>query len=90
MTLDLETIVLLITISVLTLLIMTLMELRKQPKKPEYETIELLECIQCRYRLERPFEPGDFISMYKGKCPKCGSPLRIKAIYNVEKSFKHP
>lgn len=90
MTLDLETLVLVIIISVITLLVITIIELRKHPKKPEYETLELLECTHCKYRVEQLFEPGDFISMYKGKCPKCNAPLKIKAIYSIEKSFKHP
>lgn len=87
MTLDLETLVLLILIAVITLLVSTMMELRKKPKKPEYETRELLQCIKCKYKVEKTYEPGDFIPMYKGKCPKCGSPLRIIAIYNVEKKL---
>lgn len=86
---DLETIILVIVISIIILLITTYSELKKKPKKPEYETKELLECVKCKYRLTLDFEPGDFVSMYKNKCPKCGDRMKIKAIYNVEKTLKH-
>lgn len=86
---DLQTIVLVIILTIIILLITTYTELKKKPKKPEYETKELLECIKCKYRLIQDFEPGDFISMYKNKCPKCGELMKIKAIYNVEKTIKY-
>ncbi len=89
MNIDLETLAVLILISIVTLIITTYLELRRRPSKPEYVTKEIVECIKCRYRIEQNFEPGDFISMYKGKCPKCHSPMKIKAIYRVEKTFKH-
>jgi len=82
-----DLLVLLIVLTAATLLAMTLMELKKRPKKPEYETRELLECVNCKYRIEAPFEPGDFITMRKGKCPKCGTQLKIIAIYDVEKKL---
>jgi len=86
---DLETLIILIVTATIMLIILTYLEFRKKPKKPEYITKELLECIKCNYRLEQDFEPGDFISMYKRKCPRCGGLMKIKAIYAVEKSFKH-
>ncbi len=61
------------------------METRKKPKKPEYITKELLVCTKCGYQLETEYEPGDFIGMIKHKCPKCGAPMKIKAIYAIEK-----
>jgi len=87
---DLETLVLLIFVAVLTLVITTYMELKKKLKKPEYVTRELLECTSCGYKLEHDHEPGDFISMFKGECPRCGSLMRIKAIYSVEKKTLIP
>jgi hypothetical protein len=44
--------------------------------------------------VEKEFEPGDFIGMVKGKCPKCDGPMIVKAIYDVakktEKDLKTP
>ncbi len=87
MNLSIENLIIIIVITAVFLLITALMEFRKKSHKPEYITKELLECIKCRYTVVRDFEPGDFIPMYKGKCPKCGSPMKIKAIYNIEKKF---
>lgn len=80
-----STLTLLILIALTALIVSTYMELRKKPKKPEYITRELLECTNCKYRLETDYEAGDFISLYKRACPKCGSPMKIIAIYNIEK-----
>ncbi len=57
----------------------------RKPKQPEYETKELLACTKCGYTVEQDFEPGDFIGMIKGRCPKCGAPMAVRAIYEVEK-----
>jgi len=86
-TLDPSTVIAVILAIVLALLVTMVRELRRKPRKPEYETVELLECSKCGYKVELLFEPGDFISMNKGKCPKCNTPLRITAIYNVEKKL---
>ncbi len=72
-------------ISAIILSIYFMMESMRKPKEPEYETMEILECPKCGYTVTKEFEPGDFIGMIKGKCPKCGTPLIIKAIYEVEK-----
>lgn len=57
---------------------------RKQ-RKQEFITLEFLTCIKCGYNVEKNFEPGDFIGLIKGKCPKCGGDLKVKGIYAVEK-----
>lgn len=87
---DLDTFIVLIGVAVVILLISLYMEMKRKPRKPEYVTRELLECTKCRYRVERDFEPGDFISMYKDNCPKCGSLMKVIAIYRVEEKIKTP
>ncbi len=72
-------------ISAAILLIYLFLESRRKPQKKEYITKELLVCTKCGFQLETSYEPGDFISMIRSKCPKCGSPMKIKAIYAVEK-----
>jgi len=73
-------------ITAATLLAYIFLESRRKPQKKEYITKELLICTKCGFQLETNHEPGDFISMIKGKCPKCGSAMKIKAIYAVEKT----
>lgn len=58
----------------------------RRPRRTLYAIRELLVCIKCNYRVEKDFEPGDFIGLIKGKCPKCGGDLKLKGIYAVEKS----
>ncbi|MEM0380627.1 MAG: hypothetical protein QXX35_03275 [Desulfurococcaceae archaeon] len=84
-----ETIILIIVLTILLLLLTTYSELKRKPRKPEYETKEILECTKCRHRVLEDFEPGDFISMYKNKCPKCGGLMKVKAIYCIEKTLKY-
>lgn len=69
------------------LLLYLFLETRRKPRRKEYITKELLVCTKCEFQLETNYEPGDFISMIKGKCPKCNSAMRIKAIYAVEKTL---
>ncbi|AFK50680.1 hypothetical protein TCELL_0255 [Thermogladius calderae 1633] len=73
---------------VLTVLLIVYMylETRKRPTRTEYVTRELLVCEGCGFQVERDFEPGDFIGLVKGKCPRCGRELKIKGIYSVDKS----
>jgi len=56
----------------------------RKPRRTLYHVRELLVCKRCSYRLERDFEPGDFIGLIKGKCPKCGGELKLQGIYAVE------
>ncbi|MEM4481153.1 MAG: hypothetical protein QXK88_02295 [Desulfurococcaceae archaeon] len=59
---------------------------RKRPRKTAYVVRELLVCMSCNYRVERDFEPGDFIGLIKGKCPSCGGDLKLRGIYSIERS----
>ncbi|ABN69994.1 hypothetical protein Smar_0894 [Staphylothermus marinus F1] len=86
MNMDINTILYTTLIGAIIMAIYLYMEARRKPKKPEYKTIEILECTKCGYKIEKEYEPGDFIGMIKGKCPKCNSPMKIKAIYAVEKT----
>lgn len=56
----------------------------KRLRKPIYAIRELLVCNKCNYRIEKDFEPGDFIGLIKGKCPRCGGELKLRGIYAVE------
>lgn len=78
-----------VIISLVLVLIQLWIESRKKPLEKEYATKTLLKCIKCGYTLERDFEPGDFITMIKYKCPKCGNPMRIEAIYAIEKAEQY-
>lgn len=53
--------------------------------RAEYVTRELLTCVKCNYRVEKDYEPGDFIGLLKGPCPNCGGNLKVRGIYAVEK-----
>ena len=52
---------------------------RKKQLKPVLKT--RLECLNCGYRVEREYRRGDYIGKVEGKCPKCGSPLVVTAVY---------
>ncbi len=82
-------------IAAIGLAVYFLLETSRRPKEPETETKELLKCIKCGYTIEKEYSVGDFIGLVKDKCPKCGSPLKIIAIYDVvkktpEKTLKPP
>lgn len=76
-------------VSAIVITVYFFMESIRKPGEPETETRELLVCGKCDYKVETRFEPGDFIGMIKGECPKCGSHLKIKAIYDVVKEEKN-
>lgn len=58
---------------------------RRRPRRTPLVVRELLVCTSCSYRVERDFEPGDFIGLIKGRCPSCGGDLKLKGIYSVER-----
>lgn len=86
MSIDADTILYTALIGAVVMAIYLYIETRRKPRKPEYKTVELLECTKCKYKVEKEHKPGDFIGMIKGKCPKCTSPMKIIAIYAVEKT----
>lgn len=57
----------------------------RRPRRSIHVVRELLVCTKCNYRVEKDFEPGDFIGLIKGKCPSCNGELKIKGIYAIEK-----
>jgi rRNA maturation endonuclease Nob1 len=73
-------------ILVIILIVYMFMETKRKPARIEYVTRELLVCYSCGFQVERDHEPGDFIGLVKGKCPRCGGDLKIKGIYSVDKS----
>ncbi len=81
---DQNTMLILTIIALAILIIQLYMEYRRKPKQAKYIPKELVKCRKCGYEIERDYEPGDFISLVKGKCPKCGGELIVKAIYSVK------
>lgn len=59
---------------------------KKREESTKYVTREVLICLNCNYKVEKDFEPGDFIGLVKGKCPRCGGGMKIKGIFSVEAS----
>lgn len=83
-----QTLLIVAVVVVLILMITSLLSEFKKKGKSELVVKELLECINCKYSIESEYEPGDFVSMVKGKCPQCNKGvLKVKAIYSVEKTF---
>ncbi len=58
-------------------------KMRSQKEDREQKVFTHLECTNCGWKLEREFREGDFVGRISpnDKCPKCGSPMRIMAIY---------
>jgi len=52
------------------------------------KTYTLLKCQECSYEAEREFKEGDYVGKIEGKCPKCGGPLVIYAIYDKEEKLR--
>lgn len=67
----------------LILLAVPLLALRSLPRKrrEEEQTIVVLKCYKCGYTTQRLFRRGDYVGKIEGKCPSCGAPLYIHAIY---------
>lgn len=65
------------------LLYMLLSNYFKKREDTSSTTKELLVCPNCNYSVEVDFEPGDFIGLIKGQCPRCSSKMRIKGIYST-------
>lgn len=46
-----------------------------------------LECVQCKHRIERPYKEKEYVNkQVEDKCPKCQSPMYVRAIYVVATS----
>jgi len=84
MEIDIQNIILIIAFIIIVIYLIYDSYARK-PRKRVQVVRELLVCTSCKFTVEKDFEPGDFIGMIKGKCPSCGSNLKVKAIYAVEK-----
>ncbi|MCD6340609.1 MAG: hypothetical protein J7L51_01480 [Desulfurococcales archaeon] len=54
---------------------------RKQPAIPP-KILTKIACISGNYSEVREFREGDYVGKEVGKCPKCGAPLLIVAVYS--------
>ncbi|WFO75661.1 hypothetical protein J4526_01910 [Desulfurococcaceae archaeon MEX13E-LK6-19] len=81
---DYNFIIILILMSLIIVLLQMWIESRRRPPTKELITKTLLKCVKCGYSIERDFEPGDFVTMVKNRCPKCGEYMRVEAIYAIE------
>ncbi len=58
-------------------------KMRAQKEEREQKIFTHLECVNCGWKLEREFREGDYVGRVSpnDKCPKCGSSMRVMAIY---------
>ena len=73
-----------IILGVTVILLQLYIESRRKPRELPRITRTLLKCTKCGNVLEIDYEEGDFISLVKGKCSRCGAPMKIQAIYTIE------
>ncbi len=81
------------TILLLLLIIMLVISLlpnllrgeEKEKKQQPAKIYTIISCLECDYSETREFVPGDYVGkiLENRKCPKCDSPMYIKAIYAV-------
>lgn len=44
--------------------------------------LSLLKCVACDEKIERDYKEGEYVTeIVQDKCPKCSSPMFVKAIY---------
>ncbi len=82
---DNNAITLLLVLVAIALVAQLLLESRaKKKREPKYATKTLLKCTKCGYTIETDYEPGDFVGLIKRRCPKCGEPMIVYGIYDIE------
>ncbi len=81
---DNNMLVLLITAVTIALIMQLFLEAKTRRKEPKTITKTVLKCTKCGYTMETNYEPGDFITLIKGKCPKCGAPMQVYGIFDIE------
>ncbi len=54
---------------------------RKPPAAPP-KILTKIACMSGNYSEVREFREGDYVGKEVGKCPKCGAPLLIIAVYS--------
>ncbi len=64
-------------------LAVTLILSAKQQRREKPVLRTRLECLRCGYSVEREYKRGDYIGLTEGRCPKCGGPLVVTAVYEV-------
>ncbi|ALU11857.1 hypothetical protein EYM_05475 [Ignicoccus islandicus DSM 13165] len=77
---DLVSIILLGAIT-FALTISMLMSVKKKNEESKGEFKTLIKCPKCGYERVREWKEGDFIGMIEGRCPKCGSLMKVEKIY---------
>jgi len=60
---------------------------RKPPAAPP-KILTKIMCAGGNHSEVREFKEGDFVGKEVGKCPKCGSPLFIVAVYSEAQTLK--
>ncbi len=60
---------------------MMLFNVKKKKNEEEKKFITVVKCPKCGFTKTRDWKEGDFVGMVEGKCPKCGSLMKIHAIY---------
>ncbi len=60
---------------------------RKPPAVPP-KILTKIVCASGNHSEVREFKEGDYVGKEVGKCPKCGSPLLIVAVYSEVQSVK--
>lgn len=62
--------------------------LTRIPTPTKRVTLTVIQCTKCAFKNIRNFQVGDYIPKIVGKCPSCGGPFQIEAIYVEEKFMK--
>ncbi len=71
----------LLLLAALMLLPLLVLKPRPSEEKKVEKTVTVLRCYDCGYQVEREFRKGDYVGKLVGKCPRCGAPLYVHAIY---------
>ena len=61
---------------------------RKQERVVPPKILTKIVCASGNHSEVREFKEGDYVGKEVGKCPKCGSPLLIVAVYSEVQSVK--
>ena len=54
----------------------------RKPPAPPPKILTRISCVSGNHSEVREFREGDYVGKEVGKCPKCGAPLLIVAVYS--------